>query len=149
MLSLGGPTFKKQTKKQTKKNNNTKTLFNLALVRVKFDFVNTKMEKIVYRHWLPAILMSLSHFRLFVFVKQLTKKFKTKTGLFFQVYLKVSNKFCTAILSDLSGSKFHISEAKKFCEWGSWCHMYKSLHTHGSNKKKFQILCPYQINGIS
>ena len=36
--------------------------------------------------------MSLSHFSLFVFVKQLKKKFKTKTGLSFQVFLKVSKK---------------------------------------------------------
>ena len=80
MLSLGGPTFKKQTKKQTKKNNNTKTLFNLALVRVKFDFVNTKMEKIVYR---PRYFDVTFPFPFVCFCKAINKKIQNKNWFIF------------------------------------------------------------------
>ena len=78
-------------KSNTSTHNIFQFMINLLISRLNRSN-QTRILKLVYRHWLPTNLMSLSHFSLFVFVKQLKKNFKTKTGLSIQVFLKVSKK---------------------------------------------------------
>ena len=55
--------------------------------KLKASALTIEQHSFPYRHWLPTKLMSLYHFNLFDFIKQLKK-----TGLPIQAFLKVSKK---------------------------------------------------------